>query len=356
MASSVVDRPAGDSPIDHYKLLFRLQILAAIGCLLIVLYSSRFWASGEFLRIVGVGMLVAGAALLIGFLLGFIFAIPRVGSEKGAKTAPAEPGGANPPASEGQSDSVPLNGNLVEISDWLTKIIVGVGLVELKSIFGELGKLSYYLGPGLRPAQCNGLASCSDLLGSGQAAGLAIIVFYCALGFLLGYVWTMLYFRQDLERRVRNLQEYTQVTDLIMLADAYLNEGQLDEAMGSIDQALRNNPMDGRAVLTRARILKRQAMKPGQPANAKEKLLNQALVYADQAIALLPGKAEPIYNKACYQALLGLDRNEALGNLKSAFRLNPALRTIAAGDSDLESMREDPDFAQVVDMNRPPNP
>jgi tetratricopeptide (TPR) repeat protein len=146
------------------------------------------------------------------------------------------------------------------------------------------------------------------------------------------------------------------VTDLIMLADAYLNEGQLDEAMGSIDQALRNNPMDGRAVLTRARILKRQAMKPGQPANAKEKLLNQALVYADQAIALLPGKAEPIYNKACYQALLGLDRNEALGNLKSAFRLNPALRTIAAGDSDLESMREDPDFAQVVDMNRPPNP
>jgi hypothetical protein len=30
---------------------------------------------------------------------------------------------------------------------------------------------------------------------SSQAAGLAILIFFSTLGFLLGYVWTMIYFR-----------------------------------------------------------------------------------------------------------------------------------------------------------------
>ena len=351
MASQAVDRSGDEGAVDHYKLLFRLQILAAIGCLLIVLYSWRFWGSGDFPRIVGVAMLVAGAALLSGFLLGFIFAIPRVGSDKGIKTASIGPGGANLSNSDEQSDSVPLNGNLVEISDWLTKIIVGVGLVELKEIPAKMGKLSYYLGPGLRPAQCSGGSSCADFLGSGQAVGLAIIIFFCALGFLLGYVWTMLYFRQDLERKVKRQQVYIQATDLIMLAEASMNEGQLSEAMASIDKALAKNPADGRAMLTKARIVKRQAMEAVQP--DRDKLLNQALGLADQAIALLPGKAEPIYNKACYQALLGLNKNDVLATLGSAFRLNPALRGIARGDDDLASLHQDDDFVKLTDMNRP---
>ncbi len=100
MASPIVDRSAGEIPLNAYKLpdryvlpdrykildrwrlLLRLQILAGIGCFLIVLYSLRFWASGEVARIIGVGILVAGAALASGFLVGFIFGIPRVGGER----------------------------------------------------------------------------------------------------------------------------------------------------------------------------------------------------------------------------------------------------------------------------------
>jgi hypothetical protein len=78
-------------------------------------------------------------------------------------------------------------------------------------------------------------------------------------------------------------------------------------------------------------------------------------VYANRSISLLPGKAEPIYNKACYQALLGLDRNEVLNNLKAAFRLNPALKQIAATDTDLDSMRQNADFNQLVAPDRPAN-
>lgn len=352
MASSVVDRRAAESPVDRYKLLFRLQLLALIGCMLVVMYSLRFWVSGEALRIIGTGILVAGAALMSGFLLGFIFGIPRVGADKVSAKAAAEPGGAHLAASEAQSNAVTANSNLVEISDWLTKIIVGVGLVELKTIPHKLGTLSYYLGLGLRPSQCDGKL-CADLISSGQTAGLAIMLFYFTLGFLWGYVWTRLYFQRDLGGVVENLQRDKRVTDLIMSAEQSVNEGQLEEALRSVNEALADNPLDGRAVLTKGRVLKRMAEK--SPKAEADKLLYQALADADRAIAMLPGKAEPIYNKACYQALLGIERNETLANLRKAFGLNPLLWKIASEDKDLDSLRQDVDFIKLMESSRTPD-
>ncbi len=348
MASKAADKSADRNPVDRYELLFRLEILSAIGCGLIALYGLCFWGSGQVLRIVGVGILVGGAALLSGFLLGFIFGVPRVdggkpgGSESGTSTAAGV-------AADSQSSPVTPNSNLVEISDWLTKIIVGVGLVELKTIPDRLGKLSWYLGSGLRPAQCDPHLSCADSIGSGQAAGLAIIIFYFALGFLFGYVWTRLYFQRDLSATIEGLLRHVQAYDLIMLAEASINEQQLDKAMSTIDKALANNPKDGRAVLTKARIFKRQAMNAQQP--ERDRLLTHALTFADRAIALLPGQAEPIYNKACYEALLKADKTEILDSLKSAFELNPALRNTAQADADLDDLRQDVDFNNLVGEN-----
>jgi tetratricopeptide (TPR) repeat protein len=174
-------------------------------------------------------------------------------------------------------------------------------------------------------------------------------VFYFALGFLWGYVWTLLYFQRDLGGLIENLERNKRVTDLIMSAEQSVNEGQLDEAMGLIVQALQNDPKDGRAVLTKGRILKRQAADVKGP--ERERLLFQALDCANQAIALLPGYGEPIYNKACYQALLNLDKDDILSALKTAFRLDPALKTIARGDQDLKSLWDTPDFASLIATN-----
>lgn len=353
MPQTVASPSSGQSPIDRYKLLLRLQILAGIGCLLIFVYALHFWSFGEVLRIFGIGILVAGAALLSGFLLGFIFGIPRVGKENVSASAAAEPGSAHATAAQADSSNVTTNSNLVEISDWLTKILVGVGLVELNKIPGELWSLAQHLEPGLRPAFCGAQKSCADLIAGAQAAALAILLFYFALGFLLGYVWTRLYFQKDLSGLVEHLQRNQRVSDLIMSAEQSVNEGELDDAQQSIDQALQNDPRDGRAVLTKGRILKRKA---SRAAGAESRqLLSQALECADQAIALLPGKGEPVYNKACYQALLGADRNEVLKNLKTAFALNRAIRRIAAQDSDLDSLRQDPDFMSLISDNPPPN-
>ena len=329
--------------------LGQMTIFAVIGCLGIFLYSIRFWASGQFFRIFGVGMLVAGAALLSGFLLGFIFAIPRVGAKrKKASSSQAEE--ADDPNSGAQRGSVLYNGNLVEISDWLTKIIVGVGLVELHAIPGKLGEWSYYLASGLLPASCTGSAACAESLTSGQAAGLAILLFYSTLGFLRGYVWTMIYFQGDLERKLKEAEEEREnerrkqlTANSMISAEASINKNRPDEAMTTIDKAIENDPRNGFPVITKARILKRQAVLFKEPDSPdRMRLLKQAIACLEQAIALLPDKSEAMYNQACYEALLdpkGL-KNHILENLKSAFRLNPGLRRAAETDGDFSALRD----------------
>jgi tetratricopeptide (TPR) repeat protein len=226
-----------------------------------------------------------------------------------------------------------------------------------------LGKLSYYLAYGLLPASFAGGASCAESLFIGQAAGLTILIFYFTLGFLFCYVWTTIYFSRDLnaqlmqlEQQKDTLQRLKQAADKIMpakasvilSAEASISANQLDKAMASIDEALKNDPNNGLAVMTKARILKRQASQTGQP--DRDKLLKEALAYADQAITLLPDKGEPIYNKACYQALLNAKglKSDVLKNLKSAFRLNPGLRQAAKDDHDLAPLKQDVDFVKLM--------
>lgn len=350
--------PHLDGSDESRKFLLEMKLLAGIGLIFIYLYSLRYWGSGQLLRILGVGTLVAGAALLSGFLLGFIFAIPR--ADKRGRATAAEPEDASQPDSGAQPGPVLRNGNLVEISDWLTKIILGVGLVEVHSIANRLGKLSYDLAPGLQPTPCVSDAACVESLASGQAAGLAILIFYFILGFLLGYVWTVIFFQGDLEGKLKdaeNLKEIEKRDKLssngIWWAEASVNANQLDEAMASIDEVLKNDPRNGYAVMTKARILKRKALQPGQ--SDRSKLLKQAIACADQSIVLMPDKGEPFYNKACYQALLDTEglKSEVLENLKSAFRVNPGLRHIAEGDEDLVSLRHDADFASLIGSEGP---
>ncbi len=348
-------------PDESDKFLRKMEYLAAIGCLILFLYSLRFWSSGQMLRIFGVGLLMAAAALMSGYLLGFIFAIPRVGDGR-RRAAPAKAHVIQPPELELTPDPVQLNGNLVEISDWLTKILVGVGLVELRSIPVKLGELSYYAAPALQANPCSEAASRADSCASGQAAVLAILIFYSAVGFLSGYVWTMIYFQGELRKRQtygRQDKEFKQwSTDFaaitpsskgspILSAETFVAANQLDKGMASINETLNKDPENALALMTKARILKRQALQSGQP--QRDALLRNALSCIDQAIELMPGRGEPIYNKACYQALLdpkGL-KADVLENLKLAFRLEPSLRQVAQDDEDLTQLKDEVDFGKL---------
>jgi len=179
------------------------------------------------------------------------------------------------------------------------------------------------------------------------------------MGFLWGYVWMKLIFQRNLEDRYRKLHaDYVvlaQENKVVVresapfIAEELIAQGRLDEAMKKIDDALAKNPNDGNSMLTKGRILKRQAERV-QGAERRI-LLGQALALTVRAIDLLPAasKAEPTYNKACYQELLGGDKKEVLATLEAAFELNPGLRKTARTDDDLRNLWHDADFKRLTD-------
>lgn len=139
-----------------------------------------------------------------GVALGFLFGIPKVlqGTPAAAPPPGAEPGGAGGASTTRQATvTAPasyqqrVNTNLEEISDWLTKIIVGVTLVQLKELPPQFSRLADHI--------------VSNLPGGGHRGfGLAIILCFATLGFLFGYLVTRLYIQGALARAERGLTDF----------------------------------------------------------------------------------------------------------------------------------------------------
>lgn len=60
------------------------------------------------------------------------------------------------------------------------------------------------------------------------------------------------------------------------------------------------------------------------------------------------GYATPLYNLACCEALTGR-KQDAIGHLQIAFERRPSLRDFAREDSDLDPLRDDPVFRELID-------
>ena len=106
-----------------------LFIIAGLIPLVIYGLSER----SQLARILGVGGMVAGAAFLGGVLVGILFGIPRT-------LQTDEPPGDS--LSSRTHVGYRVNTNLEQISDWLTKILVGIGLVQLPDIALAVGRLA----------------------------------------------------------------------------------------------------------------------------------------------------------------------------------------------------------------------
>lgn|GEM_PF-5569382 len=97
---------------------------------------------GSFAAMFGIDMLVGGAAGALGGLLGFIFGVPRT-VDIVRKAGDSEDTAA--------SVALGANTNLERVSDWLTTLLIGATLVQIKDVPRWIGELSNYLGasPGL---------------------------------------------------------------------------------------------------------------------------------------------------------------------------------------------------------------
>ena len=179
--------------------LMRLVVLAALGLGAIMLYAIQYknWGPARVASAASVGFIAAGAAWLAGALIGFVFGVPhtrRGDNQSGKRTAKT---GESPIVGSQARDAGGFDHStsLEEISDWLTKIIVGVGLTQLNQIPIKLDALGYYIAVGIDDCRPN------------KALGIGIFVYFFICGFLFGYLWARLYMLEAFSDAGRDSEE-----------------------------------------------------------------------------------------------------------------------------------------------------
>ena len=163
------------------------QTLALIfGVVLLCLYAWK--GTGQW-RTLPISLMIAAASVAAGLFLGFLFGIPKINDKP--VNPPPPPGNAPPPPPPpgGPVTDPPVrlkpNSNLLEISDWLTKMIVGVGLFQLSKLPGKLRLLAEYM---------------ADAFGKNavpSALVITILCYFSIFGFLLGYLWARIYLMKE---------------------------------------------------------------------------------------------------------------------------------------------------------------
>jgi hypothetical protein len=138
-----------------------------LGAAAIVIFAT---SSGQVLTSLGSGLIFALAATGVGGLFGFVFGIPRALATDAPNAQP----------SPLQENRYVGNTNLEQISDWLTKVLVGATLTQIGSIGHAASRLFAAMGPAL---------------GSGPAATAfagSLVIYFGVLGFILGWLATRL--------------------------------------------------------------------------------------------------------------------------------------------------------------------
>lgn len=153
------------------KALGFIVFIAILGILGILIYVYQDWIGALAQKKTSYAysmcatlFFVAGGVFCLGSSMGFLFGIPRSASNSDAKPNKHYIG----------------NDNLLQISDWLTKIIIGVGLTELYQIPRTLKKVAHYIAESTHVAN--------------EALLMFVIIYFGCIGFLFGYLWTRLYF------------------------------------------------------------------------------------------------------------------------------------------------------------------
>ena len=145
-------------------------------CLLAFSSASPFsWLTT--VRILGFGFLYAAAFFAAGSLIGFLFGIPRSITFPTGKDDKFNTDGKS---ADNQQARYKTNTNLEEISDWLTKIIVGLGLINLKSIPAKLKTAAWFFANFCGKDYCEPIA-------------MALIIYFSVCGFFLAYLMTRLF-------------------------------------------------------------------------------------------------------------------------------------------------------------------
>jgi tetratricopeptide (TPR) repeat protein len=312
---------------------------------------------------VSAGLLWALACLALGSIAGFLFAIPRVAKRK---PSAGEEENSEPSASE-RGFGLGINTNLEEISDWLTKILVGLGLVELRSLPTYIERAGYYVAQGIGAKE--------------QSVASGLILYFLGLGFLSGYLLTRMFigpaFRLadeatavGLKEEAVKIAENAQIQSLATI-DLY---DALDAAYGRVmDYKQRGESMPKDVAGNYIAELENFRKDPRWAINRRLHLLLGSLYRRtgrlEPAIAVLTEfidrkkevgqldihRADGLYNRACYYTLQYAENpqntdcaDKALADLKQSVAVAPSNASDAAHDKDFSTLWDDPRFKSIT--------
>jgi tetratricopeptide (TPR) repeat protein len=340
------------------------------------------------LKILFLLVLLALAAFMSGFFLGFLFGIPK--------------------RSEDKDSPYHLSNNLVDISDWLTKIIIGLGLVEIKEIPGALAAVGAYIQKTTNTEE------------SVRIFSVCCIVYFSIFGLYFGYNYMRLFLSgqykgaddklmenkrklsetaeilqkkkmdnlDDVDKPTKeNLEKYDQLLRISKTEADYTVEDwyykginayqnmQFNNAIKCFEKALEKDP---RSAIAPSAYLKigGSYFKLGLRERAQEvyakiihdypkfdqlnfvyynlgvtlvnlKKKQEGLAAIEKSIELDPNYANAWYNRACLLALLK-KKEETMESLKRAIELDVRLKARALKDPDFTDYLEDEDFKKIV--------
>jgi hypothetical protein len=166
---------------ESHRALRALRGVMLIGLASVPCYAAQAGSWKGFFLALSVGVLVAGSSAFVGGTLGFLFGIPRTLQRETTTPSGEQNGESGATTTVEQRIGYRANTNLEQISDWLTKILVGVGLTQIRELRGGLVSLAAFAAQGLGAQPFS------------QVFALALISYYAVLGFLFGYLWTRLF-------------------------------------------------------------------------------------------------------------------------------------------------------------------
>ena len=188
MSANVTDENTGTSQrllwlnaFSHTTTWLALLALAMLlgGTAWIWVYA--FNTPGSHWSYVAVGMLTALAALLVGFFAGFLIGVPKVVSSGQLRL---------------ESRAFSPSSNLAEISDWLTKLLLGAGLVSLSRLGGPIGRLIDGVAGGL-----HGATSDPAIIQAAKVTAGTVMIAFTVLGLLVGYIVTSTWYQGRLDKQ-----------------------------------------------------------------------------------------------------------------------------------------------------------
>jgi tetratricopeptide (TPR) repeat protein len=286
------------------ELVALLVLGAAVGLLYGIVQSTNRWS----IALSAVTIALASGA--VGALLGLLFGVPRAlrGPSPTANPTPTDASSVDASA-EVKGTAGPsgygANTNLEDVSDWLTKLLLGAGLTQLGRLPTALGHLGTYLAPGLGGGSANAFAA-------------VLVVYSTVVGFFLAYLATRLRLGAALNEADRlAVQTSTTTADIGLLPPAKIGPSMLTPAAETA-ATTGATPQRQRAALSLAQRV--QAIEQQTPATAFDsdayRRVAQELVTAalyDQALQTLElGMAQhptdpslPLYAGAIYGMFLG---------------------------------------------------